>query len=79
MLFKINDKYYVKVSDFYQELEVVDGNLKPINGEKHRIYAPVSNAQKVLAKDILENTKGEKIKNKLRIQEEKKNRNIDIL
>ena len=53
MFCKIDDKYYVKVSNFFQELEVVNNIIKPKLGEENRIYSPVSNLSKVSSEDVL--------------------------
>lgn len=61
MFCKINNKYYVKVSNFFQELEVIDNNIKPKLGEENRIYGPIPNIKVVSNDDIL---KAAKKKNK---------------
>lgn len=53
MFCKINNKYYVKVSNFYQELKVKNNNIVPTQGEKNRLYSPVSNCKVVSAEEIL--------------------------
>ena len=53
MFCKINNKYYVKVSNFYQELEVVNDIIKPKKGEENRIYGPISKLTIVSSDDIL--------------------------
>lgn len=59
MFCKINGKYYVKVSNFYQEVKVEKNNIVPIQGEKNRLYAPIPKCKKVTAQEILEaNIKG---------------------
>ena len=57
MFCKINGKYYVKVSNFYQELQVVDNNIIPTHGETKRLYSPVSEYEVVSSAEILEASK----------------------
>lgn len=57
MFCKINNKYYVKVSNFYQEVEVKDNNIVPTQGEAKRLYSPVSKCEKVSVEEILEANK----------------------
>ena len=57
MFCKINNKYYVKVSNFYQEVKVENDNIVPIQGEKHRLYSPVSGCIKVSVEEILDSNK----------------------
>ena len=64
MFCKIDDKYYVKVSNFYQELEVVENIIKPKLGEENRIYSPVSNLLKVSSEDVLKAFKSKNKKKK---------------
>ena len=71
MLCKINDKYYVKVANFYQELQLVNDNIVPIQGEKNRLYAPVSNCEVVSTEEVYKKLKKKKDKSK-------KNYNIDF-
>ena len=53
MFCKINDKYYVKVSNFYQELQVIDNNIVPTHGEAKRLYSPVPEYEVVSSEEIL--------------------------
>lgn len=57
MFCKINNKYYVKVSNFFQEVEVIDNNIKPKLGEKNRIYSPLPNIKIVSSDEILKSIK----------------------
>ena len=57
MFCKINNKYYVKVSNFYQEVEVKNDNIVPIQGEANRLYSPVSGCEKVSVEEILNASK----------------------
>ena len=57
MFCKINGKYYVKVSNFYQEVKVKNDNIVPTEGETNRLYSPVSNCKEVSAKEIIEASK----------------------
>ena len=59
MFCKINDKYYVKVSNFYQEVKNENGNIVPIEGEENRLYSPVPNCIKVSVREILNMSKKE--------------------
>ena len=56
MFCKINNKYYVKVANFFQELQVKDGNIIPTQGEAKRIYSPVPEYKVVSSEDILKDT-----------------------
>lgn len=56
MFCKINGKYYVKVSNFYQEVKVKDDNIVPIQGEANRLYSPVLKAEEVTVEEILKST-----------------------
>ena len=67
MFCKINNKYYVKVSNFFQEIEVVDNIIKPKLGEENRIYKPVKKLTIVSSEDILK-----AIKKKSKKSEKKK-------
>lgn len=69
MFCKINDKYYVKVSNFYQEVEIKNNDIVPTQGEEKRLYAPVINCQVVSSEEIL---KASKKKNKIEDIEKKK-------
>lgn len=53
MFCKINDKYYVKVSNFYQEVEVKNNDIVPTQGEAKRLYSPVTGCQTVSSEEIL--------------------------
>ena len=53
MFCKINGKYYVKVSNFYQEVKVEKDNIVPIQGEKNRLYAPVKGCEQATVQEIL--------------------------
>lgn len=54
MFYKIGNKYYVKMPHYYQEVEVVDGNVIPKKGEENRIYNPSSKVEEISHKDLLE-------------------------
>ena len=62
MFCKIDDKYYVKVSNFFQELEVVNDIIRPKLGEKNRIYSPVSKFSVVSSEEVLKSLKTKDIK-----------------
>ncbi len=53
MFCKIKDKYYVKVANFFQELQVIDDNIIPTQGEANRIYSPVPEYKVVTSEEIL--------------------------
>ena len=57
MFCKINGKYYVKVSNFYQEVEVKNNNIVPIQGEANRLYSPVSGCIEASVDEILKASK----------------------
>lgn len=57
MFCKINGKYYVKVSNFYQEVEVKNDNIVPIQGEANRLYSPVSGCVEASVDEILKASK----------------------
>ncbi len=57
MFCKINNKYYVKVSNFYQEVEVKNDNIVPTQGEAKRLYSPVSECEEVSVEEILNASK----------------------
>ena len=65
MFYKIGNKYYVKMTHYYQEVEVVKGNIIPKKGEENRIYNPNSKVEGISYKDLLEigkkNSKKEKV------------------
>lgn len=62
MFCKIDDKYYVKVTNFLHELEVVDGNIVPTKGDKKRIYSPFPKFTVVTSEEILKAEKKKKKK-----------------
>lgn len=62
MFCKINDKYYVKVSNFYQEVEVKNDNIVPTQGEAKRLYSPVIGCQEVSSEEILKASERKKRK-----------------
>lgn len=70
MFYKIGDKYYVKMSNYYQEVEIQRDNIVPKKGEESRIYNPNSKIEEFSYKQLLE------INNKKKI--EKKNK-FDVL
>ena len=57
MFCKINGKYYVKVSNFYQEVKVEKDNIVPIQGEGNRLYSPISGCEQVTVQEILGSNK----------------------
>lgn len=59
MFCKINGKYYVKVSNFYQEVKVEGDNIVPIQGEENRLYSPVQNCEQATVEEILKASKKE--------------------
>ena len=65
MFYKIGNKYYVKMTHYYQEVEVVKVNIIPKKGEENRIYNPNSKVEGISYKDLLEigkkNSKKEKV------------------
>lgn len=65
MFYKIGNKYYVKMQNYYQEVEVVKDNIIPKKGEESRIYNPSSKVEGISYKSLLEigkkNSKKEKI------------------
>lgn len=63
MFCKIKGKYYVKVANFFQELQVIDGNIIPTQGEANRIYSPVPEYKVVSSEEILKETE-KKVKEK---------------
>ena len=54
MFCKMNNKYYIKVLNFYQEVKVVDNNIVPIDGEENRLYSPTADCKVATVKEILE-------------------------
>lgn len=54
MFYKIGNKYYVKMAHYYQEVEVVDGNIIPKKGEENRVYNPSSKIEGISYKKLLE-------------------------
>lgn len=54
MFYKIGNKYYVKMTHYYQEVEVVKDNIVPKKGEKSRIYNPSSKIEGISYKKLLE-------------------------
>lgn len=62
MFCEVNGKYYVKVSNFLQELEVINNNIVPTKGEAKRIYSPFPECTKVTSEEILEADKKSKKK-----------------
>ena len=68
MFYQIDDKFYVKMSQYYQELEVVKNIIVPKKGEKSRIYNPNSKVKTVSSEEILAaNNKKSSKKNNLNI------------
>ncbi len=53
MFCKIDGKYYVKVANFFQELQVVNNNIIPTQGEAKRLYSPVPEYEVVTYQDVL--------------------------
>lgn len=53
MFCKINGKYYVKVSNFYQEVKVEGNNIVPTQGEENRLYSPVKGCEQATVQEIL--------------------------
>ena len=67
MFYQIDDKYYVKMSNYYQELEVVKNIIVPKKGEQSRIYNPNSTVKTVSSEQILAASKKNNKKNNLDI------------
>lgn len=53
MFYQIDDKFYVKMSNYYQELEVIKNLIVPKKGEKSRIYNPSSEPKAVSSEQVL--------------------------
>ena len=53
MFYQIDDKFYVKMSNYYQELEVIKNLIVPKKGEKNRIYNPSSEPKAVSSEQVL--------------------------
>ena len=53
MFCKIDGKYYVKVGNFFQELQVVNNNIIPTQGEAKRLYSPVPEYEVVSSEEVL--------------------------
>lgn len=53
MFCKIKDKYYVKVSNFFQEVEVKNNSIVPTKGEAKRLYSPVQGCKKATVEEII--------------------------
>lgn len=65
MFFKMNNKYYIKTSRFFQEVKVVDNDIVPVDGEENRLYSPTADCKTATVKEILNaNKKTSKEENK---------------
>ena len=67
MFYKIDDKFYVKMSNYYQELEVVRNIIVPKKGEQSRIYNPNSKVKAVSSEEVLAANKKSSKRNNLNI------------
>lgn len=57
MFYKIGNKYYVKMANYYQEVEVIKDNIIPKKGEENRVYNPNEKIEAISYKDLIEKSK----------------------
>lgn len=67
MFYQIDDKFYVKLPEYYQELEVVRNNIVPKKGEQSRIYNPNAKVKTVSSEEVLAANKKSSKKSNLNI------------